>query len=43
MKWISVAAALVGAMKLIEPTVLITDEESARRMIELTAGATARQ
>jgi len=28
-------------MKLIEPTVLITDEESARRMIELTAGTAA--
>jgi len=36
-------AALIGAMKLIEPTVLITDEESARRMIELTAGAPAPQ
>jgi DNA-binding transcriptional regulator LsrR (DeoR family) len=34
-------AALIGAMKLIEPTVLITDEESARRMIELTAGTAA--
>jgi len=31
-------AALIGAMKLIEPTVLITDEESARRMMEFTAG-----
>jgi len=30
-------AALIGAMKLIEPTVLITDEESARRMIDLKA------
>lgn len=27
--------ALIGAMKLLAPTVLITDEESARRMIEL--------
>jgi DNA-binding transcriptional regulator LsrR (DeoR family) len=34
-------AALIGAMKLIEPTVLITDEESARRMIDLAAGAPA--
>ena len=28
--------ALVGAMKLLTPTVLITDEESARRILELT-------
>ena len=26
--------ALIGAMKLLNPTVLITDEESARKMIE---------
>lgn len=36
-------AALIGAMKLIEPTVLITDEESARRMIELKAGSAAQE
>jgi DNA-binding transcriptional regulator LsrR (DeoR family) len=29
--------ALLGAMKLIAPTVLITDEESARRMLEMHA------
>jgi DNA-binding transcriptional regulator LsrR (DeoR family) len=29
--------ALIGAMKLLAPTVLITDEESARRMLEFGA------
>ncbi len=29
--------ALLGAMRLLAPTVLITDEESARRMLELHA------
>jgi len=33
--------AMFGAMKLLAPTVLITDEESARRMIELKTGARA--
>ncbi|HEY6632914.1 MAG TPA: sugar-binding transcriptional regulator, partial [Rhizobiaceae bacterium] len=31
--------ALFGAMKLLAPTVLITDEESARTMIALKAGS----
>jgi DNA-binding transcriptional regulator LsrR (DeoR family) len=31
--------ALLGAMNLIRPTVLITDEESARRMLAERAGA----
>jgi DNA-binding transcriptional regulator LsrR (DeoR family) len=33
--------ALVGAMKLLAPTVLITDEESAKKMIELKTGSEA--
>ena len=31
--------ALLGAMRLVEPTVLITDEESARRMLKAAVGA----
>ncbi|MCX7303941.1 MAG: sugar-binding transcriptional regulator [Hyphomicrobiales bacterium] len=36
-------AALLGAMQLLEPTVLITDEESARRMIDLKSGVAAQR
>jgi DNA-binding transcriptional regulator LsrR (DeoR family) len=36
-------AALLGAMNLIAPTVLITDEESARRMLEMHAERAGRQ
>ncbi|MBZ9874739.1 sugar-binding transcriptional regulator [Mesorhizobium sp. BR1-1-9] len=32
-------AALLGAMNLIAPTILITDEESARRMLEAVSGS----
>jgi DNA-binding transcriptional regulator LsrR (DeoR family) len=35
--------ALLGAMRLIAPTVLITDEESARRMLEMHAAREGRQ
>ncbi|TIW90696.1 MAG: sugar-binding transcriptional regulator, partial [Mesorhizobium sp.] len=31
--------ALLGAMTLIAPTILITDEESARRMLEAVSGS----